>query len=103
MSNSPKQEEHWVKAYWRPAMGWLYMAICFVDFILFPLLAVFMPMFYKTPYVAWKSLTLDNGGLIHLAFAGILGVAAWSRGQEKLATIKAEESSDDPPARGKAD
>ena len=50
-----------------------------------------------------SSLTLDNGGLIHLAFAGILGVAAWSRGQEKLATIKAEDSSDTPPARGKAD
>ena len=37
-----KQEEHWIKAYWRPAMGWLYMAICFVDFILFPLLAMFV-------------------------------------------------------------
>ena len=26
-----KQEEHWIKAYWRPAMGWLYMAICFFE------------------------------------------------------------------------
>ena len=31
-----KEEEHWVKAYWRPAMGWLYMLICFMDFIGFP-------------------------------------------------------------------
>jgi hypothetical protein len=84
------QEEHWVKSYWRPAMGWLYMAICFMDFIGFPAISMFLPVFFKglgvqSTYTPWVPLTLSNGGLIHLSFAAILGVAAWTRGQEKLA------------------
>lgn len=87
-----KEEEHWVKAYWRPAMGWLYMVICLMDFIGFPLISMFLPVFFKhdgitANYVAWQSLTLSNGGLIHLAFGAILGVSAWTRGQEKLAKM----------------
>lgn len=84
------QEANWIKTYWRPAMGWLYMAICFMDFIFFPLIAMFIPAILKgfgvesTQYVPWTSLTLSNGGLIHLAFGAILGVAAWTRGIEKL-------------------
>lgn len=84
------QDENWIKTYWRPGMGWLYMAICFTDFILFPLLAMFIPAILKgfgvenTQYVPWASLTLSNGGLIHLAFGAILGVTAWTRGMEKL-------------------
>jgi hypothetical protein len=86
-----KEEEHWVRAYWRPAMGWLYMAICAFDFILFPLLAMFLPVIDKgfglnITYTPWQSLTLSNGGLMHLAFGAILGVSAWTRGQEKIQT-----------------
>jgi hypothetical protein len=82
--------EHWAKAFWRPAMGWLYMIICFMDFVGFPLLTIFLPIIFKPfglvmPYTAWTSLTLSNGGLIHLAFGAILGVSAFSRGQEKIA------------------
>jgi hypothetical protein len=83
-------EEHWAKSFWRPAMGWLYMIICFMDFVGFPLLTIFLPIIFKPfglvmPYQAWTSLTLSNGGLIHLAFGAILGVSAFSRGQEKIA------------------
>ena len=85
-----KQDEHWAKAYWRPAMGWLYMAMCAFDFIIFPLITIFLPIIQHNfgitmPYTEWKSLTLSNGGLIHLAFGAILGVAAYTRGQEKIA------------------
>ena len=88
----PKKEEHWMKAYWRPAMGWLYMLICFCDFVAFPAIAMFMPVIMKgfgilIPYTAWQSLSLSNGGLMHLAFGAILGVSAWTRGQEKIAKI----------------
>ena len=88
-----KEDEHWVKSYWRPAMGWLYMLICFMDFVGFPSLSMFLPVIMRgfgitMQYVAWQSLTLSNGGLIHLAFGAILGVAAFSRGQEKLASMK---------------
>jgi len=80
-----KQNEDWMKTKWRPAMGWLYMVICFCDFVMFPILAMFMPIFIKMQYVAWKSITLDNGGLIHLAFGAILGITAFGRTQEKVA------------------
>ena len=80
-----KQNEDWMKTKWRPAMGWLYMAICFCDFVAFPIIAMFMPVMIKMQYVAWKSITLDNGGLIHLAFGAILGITAFGRTQEKVA------------------
>jgi len=84
MVEAPKPEEHWMKAYWRPAMGWLYMAICACDFIVFPIISMFMPVFIKNmTYIPWKSITLDNGGLIHLAFGAILGVTAYGRTLEK--------------------
>jgi hypothetical protein len=85
-----KQDEHWAKSYWRPAMGWLYMAMCAFDFIIFPLITIVLPIVEANigiamPYNEWKSLTLSNGGMIHLAFGAILGVAAYTRGQEKIA------------------
>jgi len=89
MAASAGQEpEHWMKAFWRPAMGWLYMLICFMDFVAFPLISMFLPIIERgfglqMPYTAWQSLTLSNGGLIHLAFGGILGVSAYGRTQEK--------------------
>lgn len=87
-----KEDEHWVKAYWRPAMGWLYMAINLMDFIIFPIISMMLPLIYKAfgvqiAYTAWQSLSLSNGGLIHIAFGAILGVAAYTRGQEKIAKI----------------
>ena len=59
-SNIEKQSEHWVKAYWRPAMGWLYMVMCAFDFIIFPIFAMMQPVFMKIwkiemQYTAWKS------------------------------------------------
>jgi hypothetical protein len=91
--NSKKEHEHWMKAYWRPAMGWLYMIICAFDFIVGPVLAMAMPIFLKglgaasVSYTQWESLTLSNGGLIHLAFGAILGITAWTRGQEKISKM----------------
>lgn len=85
-----KENEHWMKSYWRPAMGWLYMAMCMFDFIIFPMTTIILPIVeaglgVNMPYNEWKSLTLSNGGLIHLSFGAILGVTAFTRSQEKIA------------------
>ena len=90
-SSESKKEESWVKSMWRPAMGWLYMLICLMDFVVFPAIAMFLPVMLKgigitMQYAAWQSLTLSNGGLIHMAFGAILGVAAYGRTQEKVAS-----------------
>lgn len=89
---NPQKEEHWVKSYWRPAAAWLYMLICFVDFVVFPALTMVLPallhgMGMNVSYTPWTSLSLQNGGFIHLSFAAILGVAAWTRGNEKVAKV----------------
>jgi hypothetical protein len=75
---------------WRPAMGWLYMVICLMDFVLFPLISIFIPVFLKingvtVNYIPWQSITLSNGGLVHIAFGAILGVATWQQIKQKLA------------------
>lgn len=71
-------------------MGWLYMLICFVDFVLYPVLTMVMPAFLHSfgvenvSYTPWNSITLTNGGLIHISFGAILGITAWTRGLEKI-------------------
>jgi hypothetical protein len=78
-------EENWIKSYWRPTMGWLYMIMCAFDFIIFPILAMIQPKFIEgLQYTVWQSLTLSNGGMIHVAFGAILGITAYTRGLEKL-------------------
>ena len=91
--NAKKEGEHWMKSFWRPMMGFLYMLICAFDFIIAPMLSMAMPLYLKTlgsttvTYTQWQSLTLANGGLIHLAFGAILGITAYTRGQEKIAKM----------------
>ena len=40
---------------------------------------------YGTSTNLWNPLTLQGGGLFHISMGAVLGVAAWTRGQEKLA------------------
>ena len=91
MADEPnnKPTEDFATAKWRPFMGWTYMAICFFDFVIGPVMNVAFSIMTKTPLVPWKSLTLDNGGLFHLAMGAVLGVAAFGRTQEKMAKIDA--------------
>lgn len=84
--------ENWMRTYWRPAAGWIYLIICFMDFVGFPLISMLIPVFgqmlsLQLAYTPWESITLTQGGLIHLSFGAILGVSAWTRGQEKLAVM----------------
>lgn len=78
-------EESWLKQYWRPAIAWQYFTVCVFDFIIFP--AAYM-YFASQP---WNPITLKEGGFYHLAMAAIIGVAAWTRGQEKITRIISEE------------
>ena len=69
-------------------MGFAYMAICIADFIVFPLLWSIVQAINKDGIVTsqWMPLTLQGAGLLHLSFAAVLGVSAYGRTQEKLAT-----------------
>lgn len=104
--------EEAAKRYWRPIAAYVYIAICVFDFVGMPLFMelqndrVNVEAFAQikelqgeaTQQAAiaainlgpreWVPLTLEGGGLFHIAFGAILGVAAWTRGQEKRAALE---------------
>ena len=70
-------------------MAITYMATIWFDFILGPIL--FNILQYWNPGQAigmWVPLTLQGGGLYHISMGAILGIAAWTRGKEKVASIE---------------
>lgn len=79
----------WMSSRWRPMMGWMYMAVCIFDFIIFPILWTSIQAYDQQGVVGteWDPLTLKGGGLFHVAMGAVLGVAAWSRGQEKITAM----------------
>lgn len=87
MSDSEKKKEDWMNAKWRPMMGWIYMVTCSCDFILFPVLWSILQSTTGASVTQWNPITLQGAGLYHLAMGAVLGVAAWSRGQEKMAGV----------------
>jgi hypothetical protein len=88
-----KVHEDWMNRKWRPAMGWTYMFICILDFAVFPVLwSIIQATHSGTVSTQWDPITLRGAGLFHMAMGAILGIAAWSRGQEKImnATVPAQ-------------
>jgi hypothetical protein len=82
-----QNNDEWLQRTWRPAVGVTYIVINVFDFIIFPILWSAFSVYSKGEMAPWQPLTLEATGLFHLAFGAILGVAAWSRGQEKLAGV----------------
>jgi hypothetical protein len=86
MSDSEKKKEDWMNNKWRPMMGWMYMLVCTMDFVVFPILWSLLHAGLQTGQTAqWNPLTLQGAGLFHMAMGAIIGVAAFGRTQEKLA------------------
>jgi len=80
-----KPAEDWMVKKWRPAMGWTYMLTCLFDFVVGPILYNMLQYYNAGQAVGmWTPLTLQGGGMYHLAMGAVLGVSAWSRGQEKI-------------------
>lgn len=78
----------WINKRWRPAMGWMYMAVCIFDFILFPIMFTIV-QFWEThiandAFRQWQPITLQGGGLFHVAMGAVLGIAAYGRTKEKI-------------------
>lgn len=68
----------WFENYWKPAVAWLYLVICAFDFLFGPLFFGWYSFVVKSQLIQnWTPLTLQGGGLFHLAFASIMGITAW--------------------------
>jgi hypothetical protein len=99
MAKTPAPTEDWMTKKWRPMMAIVYMAINICDFILFPVLWTLVQFWENQAandaFRQWEPMSLQFGGLVHIAFGAILGISAWSRGQEKIAQSKSDNGSED--------
>ena len=86
-----KEQESWLQKKWRPLMALQYMVVCLSDFVIFPIMFTIV-QFWETQaandaFRQWVPITLQGGGLYHMAMGAVLGITAWSRGQEKIAGV----------------
>jgi len=84
-----KKDEDWMTKKWRPMMAMMYMTCCLFDFALFPIMFTVV-QFWETQaandaFRQWVPITLQGGGLFHVAMGAVLGVTAYGRTQEKVA------------------
>ena len=84
VSESEKKKEDWMNSKWRPMMGWMYMLVCTMDMVIFPILWSLLQTMTHSPITQWNPLTLQGAGLFHIAMGAVLGIAAFGRTQEKL-------------------
>jgi hypothetical protein len=89
MALEEKKVSDWMTTQWRPMMAMTYMAINIFDFIIGPIFFnILQYLSVGHAITSWTPLTLQGAGLIHLSFGAILGVAALTRGQEKIEALK---------------
>lgn len=84
-----KAQEDWMTKKWRPMMALMYMTCCLFDFAIFPIMFTVV-QFWETQaandaFRQWAPITLQGGGLFHVAMGAVLGVSAYGRTQEKVA------------------
>jgi len=71
-----------IRRYWRPAMAWLYFLIVALDFVIFPII------FIQLGKPEYKPITLQGGGLFHIAMSAIVAATAYGRSLEKMAQYR---------------
>lgn len=84
-----KPQEDWMTKKWRPMMAMMYMTCCLFDFALFPIMFTVVQFWEvqaaNDAFRQWVPITLQGGGLFHVAMGAVLGVSAYGRTQEKVA------------------
>lgn len=84
-TDTEKQKEDWMNAKWRPMMGWMYMFVCLFDFVMAPVAwTSIQALFHGGITTQWQPLTLQGGGLFHVAMGAVIGISAYGRTKEKL-------------------
>lgn len=101
MSEEKKQED-WMTRKWRPMMAIMYMICCLCDFALFPIMFTVVQFWEvaaaNDAFRQWVPITLQGGGLFHVAMGAVLGVSAYGRTQEKVAGASAINTTVNTPA-----
>ena len=85
---SEQKKEDWMNSKWRPMMGWMYMLVCTMDFVGFPVLWSLLQMISHGNVASqWQPLTLQGAGLFHIAMGAVIGISAYGRTQEKIGGV----------------
>lgn len=82
------KRENWIRTHWRPMMAFVYMAIVIFDFIIGPVFWSIIQIYGGSVAVQWSPLTLISGGVFHAAMGAVLGISAFSRGREKIESLR---------------
>lgn len=85
---NPRTGDYYIKTRWRPFIAWQYFFVCVFDFIIAPAATMYFFQNNIENYVQWSPLTLQGGGLYHIAMGTIIGVTAYGRTQEKINGIE---------------
>lgn len=101
-------EEKPLKKYWRPIAAYVYLVICLFDFMIMPLVyEINRPSARELTELAqefntdqhraleilkedrtWTPITVSHGAMFHVAFLGIVGAAAATRGWAQREAVK---------------
>ena len=88
-NNTNKKTTHpidnWLQKFWRPMIAMAFIVIIVFDFIVGPIFWSVIHIVYGTDIgLQWVPETLSGGGIFYAAMGAILGVSAYTRGQEKI-------------------
>ena len=86
-----KHQDSFLQKYWRPLIALTYAIIILFDFIIAPVLWTSSQIYLgaiTAELSQWIPLTLQSNGLFHISIGGILGISAYTRGQEKIERLK---------------
>ena len=79
-----KSVDDYLKDLWRPLMAWVYAVVVLFDFMIAPIMLGIYCAVFRQPYIEWKSLTIQGGGMFHIAMGAVIGVSSYSHSQEKI-------------------
>jgi hypothetical protein len=85
----PRRQEPFLSRHWRGTLAFAYIAVILFDFIIGPCVYFWVQSFEKEAvndaYRIWQPLTLQGGGLFHMAMGAVLGVSSWGKTVERKA------------------
>lgn len=85
MTAAEQSGEDFMSKNWRPMMAMTYMLTCLFDFVIGPILYNLLQFYNPGQHLdMWQPLTLQGGGLYHIAMGVVLGITAHGRTQEKI-------------------
>jgi hypothetical protein len=79
-----KSVDDYLKDLWRPLMAWVYAVAVMFDFVLAPILLGIYTIATGQKYIQWQPLTIQGGGMFHIAMGAVIGVSSYSHSQEKI-------------------